>query len=155
MGLEEGLVRILFERGLKITTAESCTGGLLAARLVDVPGVSEVFDMGYITYSEDAKIQVLGVRPMTLEKYTAYSEQTAQEMAQGAAGASGADIALSVTGIAGPDGGTVDFPVGLCYIGCFFNGETKVERYIFEGGRENVRAQAAEAAVRLALKMLG
>lgn len=155
MSLEEDLVRILYERELRITTAESCTGGMIASTLVNVAGVSDVFDAGYVTYSEDAKITQLGVKRETLEKFTVYSEQVACEMAEGAAKTAGADVALSVTGIAGPDGGTPDFPVGLCYIGCYFDGEVVVERYVFEGDRQSVRGQAVKAALELAFKILG
>ncbi len=151
---EENLVRTLFERELRITTAESCTGGLIAAKLVNVAGVSDVFEAGYITYSEEAKMRILGVRRETLEKYTVYSEEVAKEMAEGAAKAAGADVALSITGIAGPDGGTPDFPVGLCYIGCCYNGETVVERYVFDGDRQQIREQAADAAIQLAIRVL-
>mgnify|MGYP000044256520 FL=1 len=153
--IEENLVRILFERALKITTAESCTGGMIASTLVNVAGVSDVFEAGYVTYSEEAKMSLLGVRKETIEKYTVYSEEVAREMAQGAAEAAGADVAVSVTGIAGPDGGTPDFPVGLCYIGCYYNGETTVVRYVFEGDRQQVRRKAADAAMELAIKILG
>ena len=137
--IEENLVRILFERALKITTAESCTGGMIASTLVNVAGVSDVFEAGYVTYSEEAKMRILGV-----------SRET-----QGAAKAAGADVAVSVTGIAGPDGGTPDFPVGLCYIGCYYNGETTVTRHIFEGDRQQVRKSAVDAAMELAIKTLG
>lgn len=153
--IEENLVRILFERALKITTAESCTGGMIASTLVNVAGVSDVFEAGYVTYSEEAKISILRVRKETIEKYTVYSEEVAREMAQGAAEAAGADVAVSVTGIAGPDGGTPGFPVGLCYIGCYYNGETTVARYVFEGDRQQVRRKAADAAMELAIKILG
>lgn len=153
--IEENLVRILFERALKITTAESCTGGMIASTLVNVAGVSDVFEAGYVTYSEEAKMRILGVSRETIEKYTVYSEEVAREMAQGAANAAGADVAVSVTGIAGPDGGTPDFPVGLCYIGCYYNGETTVTRHIFEGDRQQVRKSAVDAAMELAIKTLG
>lgn len=152
--MEEKLVRILFERELRITTAESCTGGLIAAKLVNVAGVSDVFESGYITYSEDAKMRILGVKRTTLEQYTVYSEQVAREMAEGAAKAAGADVAVSVTGIAGPDGGMPDFPVGLCYIGCYYDGETTVECNHFEGDRQQIREKAADAAIELAIKIL-
>lgn len=152
--MEENLVRILFERALKITTAESCTGGMIASTLVNVAGVSDVFESGYITYSEESKMRILGVKRETLEKYTVYSEEVAREMAEGAARTAGADVALSITGIAGPDGGTADFPVGLCYIGCYYNGETAVVRHVFEGDRQQVRKQAVQAAIELAISTL-
>ena len=99
-------------------------------------------------------MRILGVKRETLEKYTVYSEEVAREMAEGAAKTAGADVALSVTGIAGPDGGTPDFPVGLCYIGCYYNGEAVVEKHIFQGDRQNIRAQAVDAALELAIKTL-
>ncbi len=152
--IEENLVRILFERALKITTAESCTGGMIASTLVNVAGVSDVFESGYITYSEEAKMRILGVKKETLDKYTVYSEEVAREMAEGAARIAGADVALSVTGIAGPDGGTPDFPVGLCYIGCYYDGEKTVVRHVFDGDRQQVRQQVVQTAIELAIKTL-
>lgn len=154
MKLEEELVCLLFERELKITTAESCTGGLIAAKIVNVAGASDVFEEGYITYSEEAKIRLLGVHRETLEKYTVYSAEVAAEMAEGAARAAQAEMALSVTGIAGPDGGTPDFQVGLCFLACTLDGETTVERHVFEGDRQSIREQAAEAAVKQAIGRL-
>ena len=107
---------------LTVTTAESCTGGLVAARLVDVPGVSEVFKQGFITYSNKAKRKLLNVKKTTLKEFGAVSEKTAREMAKGAILASGADAAIATTGIAGPDGGTEEKPVGLVYIGVSVRG---------------------------------
>ena len=115
--VEKKIERILKSRKLTVTTAESCTGGLIAGTLVNVPGISEVYKEGYITYSDEAKMKLLGVREETLAKYGAVSRQTAIEMAEGAARAAGADAAIAVTGIAGPDGGTEEKPVGLVYIG--------------------------------------
>ena len=111
------VVRKLMERKLTIASAESCTGGMFGAAMTDVPGVSAVFDSSLVTYSNEAKIRELGVRPETLEQYGAVSEQTAREMAEGVRRVSGADIGVSVTGIAGPDGGTEEKPVGTVYIG--------------------------------------
>lgn len=147
---EERVIALLQERGMKITTAESCTGGALAAALVNVSGASEVFDEGYITYSNKAKHKNLGVRKSTLKTYGAVSKQTAKEMSRGCLKAAKADVALSVTGIAGPGGGTAEKPVGLVYIGCCFQGKTKVIRHQFSGSRSEVRRQSVEAALLLA-----
>ena len=122
MTLEEQIVKKLQEKGYTITTAESCTGGLLAGRILNVSGASEVYMEGYITYANEAKERILGVKHETLETYGAVSKETAEEMAIGAARAAKADVALSTTGIAGPGGGTVEKPVGLIWISCFLNG---------------------------------
>ena len=129
--LEEAVVDILKEKKLTVTTVESCTAGLLAGRLMNVPGASAVFNEGYITYSNAAKEKIVGVSHETLEKYTAVSKETAAEMAVGAARVSGADVAVSVTGIAGPDGGTKEQPVGLVYIGCCVKGKVRVGEFHF------------------------
>lgn len=147
--LEERVVYMLKQRGFTITTAESCTGGLLAARLVNVAGVSQIFKEGYITYSNEAKEKWLDVSAATLQKYGAVSEQTALEMAQGAAGQAGAQVALATTGIAGPDGATEDKPAGLVYIGCYVHGVTVVEEHVFAGERAQVRNLAVESALDL------
>ena len=146
---EERIARLLMQRGFTVTTTESCTGGLLAGRLVNAAGISEVFKEGYITYSNEAKEKLLHVSHQTLETYGAVSEQTALEMAQGAARQAGAQAALATTGIAGPDGGTEEKPVGLVYIGCYVNGVTIVEEHIFAGERAQVRNLAVEAALDL------
>lgn len=147
---EERVISLLQERGLKITTAESCTGGALAATLVNVSGASEVFEEGYVTYSNKAKHKNLGVKKSTLKAHGAVSKQTAREMSKGCLKASKADVALSVTGIAGPGGGTAEKPVGLVYIGCCFRGKTKVIKCQFSGSRSEVRRQSVEAALSLA-----
>lgn len=149
--LEEQVVRRLEEKQLTITTAESCTGGLLSGRLVNVSGVSEYLKEAYVTYCDEAKQKLLGVKAETLEKYTAVSSNTAEEMAAGGAKAADADICLAVTGVAGPDDEGEDFPAGLVYIGCYFCGKTAVQRYQFTGGRMEVREQAVEAALQLLL----
>ena len=115
--LEEVVVDLLAERKLHVTTAESCTGGLIAGTLVNVAGASDVLNEGYVTYSNEAKERLIHVSHETLEAYGAVSEQTAHEMAEGAAKAANANAALSATGIAGPGGGTEEKPVGLVYIG--------------------------------------
>lgn len=145
--LEEAAVQMLREKGMKITTAESCTGGLLAGRIMNVPGASEVYQEGYITYSNQAKEKLLGVRAETLEEFGAVSRETAAEMAVGAARSAASEAALSVTGIAGPDGGTPQKPVGLVYIGCYLKGRTRVEEFHFTGNRSKNREYAVARAL--------
>lgn len=115
--IEEAVIEKLKEKHMKVATAESCTGGLIAKRITDVPGASEVFDCGIISYANEIKHRVLGVSEDDLNKYGAVSEPVARQMAQGALKVSGADIAVSVTGIAGPDSDSTNKPVGLVYIG--------------------------------------
>ena len=151
---EEQVVRLLKERNLTITAAESCTGGLIAGTLVNVAGASDVFGEAYVTYSNEAKQRLVGVRPETLEQFGAVSEETAYEMAAGAARAVGADVGLSSTGIAGPGGGTPEKPVGLVYIGCCVRGEVQVRRLNLHGDREQNRMDTVKAALELAAEML-
>lgn len=152
--LEEQLVRMLIEKKLTITTSESCTGGMIAGTIVNAAGASDALDEGYITYSNEAKQRILGVRHDTLEKFGAVSEETAREMAEGAAKAAKADVALSATGISGPGGGTADKPVGLVYIGCFVCGKTVVKQCHFEGNRMENRKHTVETALELAITQL-
>ena len=147
--LEESVIRLLEEKKMTVTTAESCTGGKLSGRLLNVAGASSVYNEGYITYANASKEKILGVKHETLETYGAVSEQTAAEMALGAAKAAGADAALSVTGIAGPGGGTAEKPVGLVYIGCAVKGEVTVREYRFTGNREKNRDYAVARAITL------
>ncbi len=152
--LEARVAALLKQRGYKAATAESCTGGLLAGRLVNVPGVSQIFQEGYITYSNDAKEKLLHVPHQTLETYGAVSSQTAQAMADGAAAAAGVEVALATTGIAGPDGGTPQKPAGLVYVSCHIKGVTVIEEHYFAGERAQVRSMAVEAALLLAEQAL-
>ena len=152
---EERVVRLLKEKNLRITAAESCTGGMIAGALVNVAGASDVFGESYVTYSNDAKQRLVGVRTETLEQFGAVSEQTAWEMAAGAARAAGADVALSSTGIAGPGGGTPQKPVGLVYIGCCVQGSVQVRKLRFYGSRMENRTRTVEKALRFAAEMLG
>lgn len=147
--LEKAVVDLLLANHLTICTVESCTGGLLAARLINVPGVSEVFKAGYITYSNKAKRRLLGVKKTLLLKHGAVSEQVAKEMARGAALASKADVTVSITGIAGPDGGTEEKPVGLVYMGCSVCGRITVKKCQFSGSRGKIRENAVSAALSL------
>ena len=152
--MERKIVDLLIKHQLTITTAESCTGGLIAATLVNVPGVSGQLEEAYITYSNEAKEKLLGVSHETLEKYGAVSSQTAEEMAKGAKKAANADVSVVSTGIAGPDGGTEEKPVGLVYLACSLGDETEVERHIFSGDRQAVRHASVLAALALVEKMI-
>ncbi|MDD3252412.1 MAG: competence/damage-inducible protein A [Lachnospiraceae bacterium] len=147
--LETAVVRLLQKYELTVTTAESCTGGLVAGRLVNVPGASEVFNEGFITYSNKAKRKRLDVSKSTLRKYGAVSEETAREMAAGGVFASDSDTCVAVTGIAGPEGGTEDKPVGLVYIATYMKDKVSVEHYQFKGNRAKVREQAVVKALDL------
>ena len=152
--LAEEVVQLLKRSKMTVTTVESCTGGLISATLVDVAGASAVLNQAYVTYANEAKQSLVGVKAETLEVYGAVSEQTAREMAEGGAKAANADAVLAVTGIAGPDGGTAEKPVGLVYIGCHVNGNTVVERNVFSGTRREVREQSVGAALALLKRQL-
>lgn len=145
--LEEVIVHFLKERSLTLTTAESCTGGMIAARITDVPGASEVFKQGLVTYSNRAKRKLLDVKKTTLKEYGAVSEKTAKEMAKNGAFITGSDACVSVTGTAGPTGGTEEKPVGLVYIGCCYNNKTVVKEFHFKGERQKIREQATANAL--------
>lgn len=147
--LEKSVIDLLAANGLTVSTAESCTGGLLSARLINVTGASEVFKAGYVSYSNKAKRKLFGVKRSSLEKYGAVSETVAKEMAKGAAILSKADVTVSVTGIAGPDGGSEEKPVGLVYIGCRVRGESVVKEYRFKGDRNKIREASVSAALGL------
>ncbi|CBZ02029.1 competence/damage-inducible protein A [Clostridium botulinum] len=137
--LEEVVANILVKRNLTIATAESCTGGLLAGKLINFPGISSVFLEGAITYSNESKINRLNVKKETLEKYTAVSKEVALEMAEGIAKSAGTNIGISTTGVAGPGGGTYDKPIGLIYIGLYINGKTFVKELNYSGNRQFIR----------------
>jgi len=154
MNLEEKVVKELIKRGYTVTTAESCTGGLLAGRILNVSGASEVYNEGHITYSNEAKERILGVCAETLKKYGAVSEEVASQMAVGAKNAANATVGLSTTGIAGPGGSTKEKPVGLVYVACAFEDQVWVEECRFLGNREENRNAAVEAALELLLKIL-
>lgn len=154
MSLEEEVVALLKEHHFSITTAESCTGGLVAATLINVSGVSEYLKEAYITYSDEAKIKLLGVDGNIIEKSTVVSKETAEAMALGGAKAAGCDICVSVTGIAGPDGGTKEQPVGLVYIGCTLKETVRSKRFVFSGDRMQVRLSAVEEALKFVKEMI-
>lgn len=149
MNLEEKIVKELKNRGYTISTAESCTGGLLAGRLLNVSGASEVFNEGYITYSNEAKQRLVYVSPSSLQLHGAVSFEVAQEMAIGVQQAAKAQVGLSTTGIAGPGGGTPEKPVGLVYVACAIEGKAWCKECRFHGDREENRRQAVEEALQL------
>lgn len=147
--LEDVIVSLLTKHRLTLSTAESCTGGLLSGRIINVPGASQVFMEGFITYTNEAKMKHLNVDSYTLETFGAVSKQTAKEMAEGVAKLTGSDLSVAVTGIAGPGGGTEKKPVGLVYIASSINGKTFVKECRFRGNREKIREQSVIAALDL------
>ena len=150
----EKLVEILMDKKLTITTAESCTGGMISSAIVNVPGASWVINEAYITYSNEAKNRLLGVKNETIEKYGVVSEETAREMVIGAAKAAKADCAISVTGVAGPDGGTKEKPVGTVYAGFYCKGVVEVVRYNFSGDRYEVRCKTTQNTIEKMLEII-
>lgn len=147
--IEQTVYELLKEKQYTVTTAESCTGGMIASTLVNVSGISEFFYEGYVTYSNAAKIKLLGVDESVIDTFGVVSEQTAEAMAQGAAYNAKTNAAVSVTGEAGPNSASTENPVGLVYIGCFLNGKTVVERHLFSGDRNSIRRKACECALKL------
>ncbi len=147
MKLEKAVVELLKTHKLKMTTIESCTAGAIAAQIVDVPGASEVFEQGFVTYSNEAKMRAVKVEEKILEKYGAVSKECAREMAEGGLAAAKADVAVSVTGFAGPSGGW-EAPVGTVFIGCGFAKDLQVREYHLEGGRSQVREEAVVCALK-------
>ncbi|MCX7305995.1 MAG: CinA family protein [Hyphomicrobiales bacterium] len=144
------------DRKLLVATAESCTGGMIISLLTDIPGSSSVVDRGFVTYSNEAKIEMLGVSPATLEQHGAVSSETAREMAEGALKHSRAGISLAVTGIAGPGGGSADKPVGLVWLGIALSGKAAVtQKVIFEdNGRDFIRRETVKHALTMGLQGL-
>ncbi len=147
--------RKLLEKSLSISCCESCTGGMFASQLTNVPGISAVFDRGLVTYTYNAKMNELGVKEETLAKYTAVSRQVADEMVTGLQKKTGCDVCVSVTGIAGPSGGTKRKPVGLVYVGCIVKGKKKVVKLnISNLGRTWIRKYATLAMFNIINKMI-
>jgi nicotinamide-nucleotide amidase len=144
------LIDLCRAQGLRLATAESCTGGLLAATLTEVAGSSDVVDRGYVVYANRAKIEMLGVRAESLARFGAVSETVAREMAEGALAQSGCDLAVAITGIAGPGGGTPEKPVGLVHFAAARRGfATRHERHLLAGDRHGVRLTSVGVALRL------
>jgi len=153
--IETIVSKLLIKNKLTISIAESCTGGLVSSTFINYPGISSVFVEGCVTYSNESKINRLGVNPNTLDIYGAVSEETAIEMVEGIAKNFNTNVAISTTGIAGPGGGSIKKPVGLVYIGIYINGNTTVKKYIFNGNREEIRIQATKNAINdLRLRLL-
>jgi nicotinamide-nucleotide amidase len=152
--LEVDLGRFLRDNGLTLSIAESCTGGLVAHVVTNVPGSSDYFDRGIISYSNAAKREILDVREHSLMEYGAVSEEVALEMARGVKENSGTDIGLSTTGIAGPGGGTKEKPVGLVYVGLVSAGDDHVKRMNFDGDRITNKRLSAEKALEFLLEKL-
>lgn len=144
--LEQSVIEMLKERDLTLTTAESITAGMVAARLTNVPGASEVFKQGFVTYSNRAKRKLLDVKKNTLKDYGAVSEKTAKEMAKNGAFITGSDVCIALTGIAGPDT-EEDKPVGLVYMACSYNNKITVQEFHFNGERAKIRENAVVKAL--------
>lgn len=155
--LAERFLAACTARGVMAATAESCTGGMIAAALTDVPGSSSVVDRGFVTYSNEAKMEMLGVGRATLDAYGAVSRETALEMAAGALARSRAGIALSVTGIAGPGGGSADKPVGLVWFGLATTGSEPIaeHRLLEDRGRDFIRRETVRTALEMGIAALG
>jgi len=148
----DDLCKLLMDNGLTIATAESCTGGMLGAALTSVAGISDCYGYGVVTYSNEAKEKLLGVNHNTLLEHGAVSPETALEMACGALDISEADIAVSVTGIAGPGGGTQEKPVGLVYVGIARkDGQTNIHKLMLKGNRQEVRSQVIDNVIILVI----
>ena len=154
MSVNEELVKALADKKMTVSTAESCTGGLISKLITDVSGSSDVFGYGFVTYANEAKMKILGVWDEALSQYGAVSRPVAVLMSRGARRVSKSDMAVSVTGIAGPGGGTAEKPVGLVYISLSTPDGTICRKCNFSGTREEVRRQTAEFALNLALKYL-
>lgn len=152
--LEMTVVRLLKKHELTVATAESCTGGLVAGRIVNVPGASDVFREGFVTYSNKAKRKHLDVSKSTIKKYGAVSKETAREMAVGGVFATDSDICVAITGLAGPDGGTEEKPVGLVYMACCMGDHVMTEKYQFKGNRDKIREQSVVRALDLVRRMI-
>lgn len=148
------LAKILTENKLKISTAESCTGGLIAGEITSVSGSSEFFDMSVVTYANSAKQKLLDVCEDTLKIYGAVSQQTASEMVNGISRMSGADVCIAVTGLAGPGGGTDEKPVGLVYVATKVFDKINVNKYNFDGNRDEIRRQTVNAAIKDVKQMI-
>jgi nicotinamide-nucleotide amidase len=141
------LIAYCLKHNIKLTTAESCTGGLLSSFLTEIPGVSNVFEYGFVTYSDQAKVDMLGVDADLIKNHGAVSEEVAESMARGAFQKAQADIAVAITGIAGPSGGTKEKPVGLVFIAVATHNDCIAYRHQFKGERNGIRLQSARVAL--------
>lgn len=152
--IAEELVGELIAKKLKISTAESCTGGMIASKIIDVAGVSSVYEEGFITYANEAKVKYLGVSQDTIHTYGVVSGEVVEEMALGCAKRTGAHLTIVTSGVAGPGGGTEKTPVGLVWMACFWNGAIYKKKEIFPGDRSKIREAACDAALHFALDIL-
>ncbi len=153
--LIEKLAKNLRRKGLSISTTESCTGGLLAKTLTDIPGSSNYFTFGLITYSNESKRKLLGVKRSTIKNMGAVSEETAEEMVRGLHRLSKTDIAVSITGIAGPGGGSKINPVGTVFFGLMFKGRIYLYHKLFKGDRDRIRKQSVKFIINEINKKVG
>ena len=149
ISLQDTVAKLLIDKNMTIGVSESCTGGLVSAKLIEYPGVSEVFLEGAVTYSNEAKMRTLKVKKETLDKFGAVSHETAREMAEGIAKRCGSRIGISTTGIAGPGGGSDEKPVGLVYFGIYLDGKVKSFKHIFTGDRNSIRNRASMTALNI------
>lgn len=148
------LVGLLQQKKYHVSTAESCTGGLIAAKIVDISGASDVFEEGYITYSNRVKEKLLGVSEETIAEYTVVSSEVAKEMAAGTQKVTGSELTISVTGYAGPGDAEDGTKAGTVYVGTCYKGRLEARGFLFEGDRRQVREQAAEEAIRFGLERI-
>ena len=154
MSIEEKLVQTLAEMGLTISTAESCTGGMVASAIVDIAGASQVYNEGFITYSNEAKMKYLNVSEETLEKHGAVSEEVVREMAIGCRTATLSDLAVGTSRDAGPGGGSLEKPVGLVYVACAYKDIVESRSFKFDGDRTHIRKQATKEAIEMVMDLL-
>ncbi len=154
MLLEEKIAKLLTQHKKTLSVAESCTGGLLANLLTNVPGASAYFRLGVIAYHNDAKIALLKISPSLLKKHGAVSREIVQRMARNVRKISGTDFGIAITGIAGPTGNTIDKPIGLTYIGAATQKNVFCYEYVFKGNRVQIKRQAARAALKLLFKLI-
>lgn len=153
-GLNDFTVQRLARRDMRIASAESCTGGLFASLITEVPGASEIFNESIVTYSNEAKMRELGVKSETLKEYGAVSRNTAKQMCEGICVHTGADVGISITGIAGPQGGTKEKPVGTVFVGICIKGLTRVYHLLINGSREQVREETCRFVFEKLLELI-
>ncbi len=154
MSPEEVLVKKLIEKNYKISAAESCTGGMIASRIINVSGASKVLDISFVTYADAAKVKYLGVEQKLIDKYSVVSSEVALAMAKGLIEKCDCKVAIATTGIAGPLGETAVNPVGTVYIAVIAGDNSRVSRYIFDGDRANIRKSATDKAIEIACELI-
>ena len=147
-------IELLVKNDFKLAVAESCTGGLISSKITDIPGISEFFDRGFVTYSNISKVKMLGVNENTIKIYGAVSRETAIEMARGVLINSSADISVAVTGIAGPSGGSRDKPVGTVFVAAATKERIECKKFNFSGDRRSIKEQTCEAAFKMLLYII-